>query len=86
MEFPRQEYWSGWPFPSSGDLPDPGTEPSSPTMACSFFTVESPGKSTVDTYGVSLGGSENDLVLNSSNGARNPCIYQKATEFYILKG
>ena len=25
--FPRQEYWSGWPFPSPGDLPDPGTEP-----------------------------------------------------------
>ena len=31
--FPRQEYWRGWPFPSPGDLPDPGTEPSSPTLA-----------------------------------------------------
>ena len=28
--FPRQEYWSGLPFPSPGDLPNPGTEPTSP--------------------------------------------------------
>ena len=28
MGFSRQEYWSGFPFPSSGDLPDPGIEPS----------------------------------------------------------
>ena len=75
MEFPRQEYWSGWPFPSPGDLPDPGTEPSSPTMADSFFTVQSPGKYTAGTYGVSLGGSGNDLALDRGNGARNLCIY-----------
>ena len=31
MGFSRQEYWSGLPFPSPGDLPDPGTEPESPT-------------------------------------------------------
>ena len=30
MGFPRQEYWSGLPFPSPGDLPDPGIEPRSP--------------------------------------------------------
>ena len=30
MGFSRQEYWSGLPFPSPGDLPDPGTEPASP--------------------------------------------------------
>ena len=29
MGFPRQEYWSVWPFPSPGDLPDPGIEPES---------------------------------------------------------
>ena len=32
MEFSRQEYWSGLPFPSPGDLPDPGTEPGSPAL------------------------------------------------------
>ena len=30
--FSRQEYWSGLPFPSPGDLPDPGIEPGSPTL------------------------------------------------------
>ena len=32
MGFPRQEYWSGLPFPSPGDLPDPGIEPTSPAL------------------------------------------------------
>ena len=32
MEFSRQEYWIGWPFPSPGDLPDPGIEPGSPAL------------------------------------------------------
>ena len=44
MGFPRQEYWSGLPFPSPGDLPDPGIEPSSPALAGWFFTIEPPGK------------------------------------------
>ena len=43
LEFSRQEYWSGLPFPSPGDLPDPGIEPASPALA-GFFTTEPPGK------------------------------------------
>ena len=39
MGFPRQEYWSGLPFPSPGDLLDPGIEPASPVMADGFFTT-----------------------------------------------
>ena len=39
MGFSRQEYWSGLPFPSSGDLPDPGMEPTSPALAGGFFTL-----------------------------------------------
>ena len=46
MGFPRQEYWSGLPFPSAGDLPDPGIEPQSPALAGRFFTIEPPGKPT----------------------------------------
>ena len=42
--FPRQEYWSRLPFPSPGDLPHPGTEPTPPTVAGRFFTTEPPGK------------------------------------------
>ena len=42
--FSRQEYWSGLPFPSLGDLPDPGIEPMSPALAGGFFTSKPPGK------------------------------------------
>ena len=44
MGFPRQEYWSGSPFPPPGDLPNPGIEPTSPAWAGGFFTAEPPGK------------------------------------------
>ena len=47
MGFSRQEYWSGWPFPPPGDLPDPGIEPTShvsPALAGGFFTTVPPGK------------------------------------------
>ena len=47
MEFSRQEYWSGLPFPTPGDLPDPGVEPESlvsPTLAGGFFTTAPRGK------------------------------------------
>ena len=40
MGFPRQEYWSGLPCPSPGDLPDPGMEPMSSVLAGRFFTAE----------------------------------------------
>ena len=44
MGFSRQEYWSGLPSPSPGDLPDPGIEPESPALVGGFFTTEPPGK------------------------------------------
>ena len=46
MGFSRQGYWSKLPFPSSGDLPDPGTELVSPALAGRFFTAEPPGMPT----------------------------------------
>ena len=36
--FPRPEYWGGLPFPPLGDLPDSGTEPTSPALAGEFFS------------------------------------------------
>ena len=42
--FPRQEYWSGLPFPPLGDFPHPGIEPMPPAFAGVFFTTEPPGK------------------------------------------
>ena len=44
MAFSRQEYWSGLPFPSPGDLPDPGIEPGFPTLEADALTSEPPGK------------------------------------------
>ena len=47
MEFSKQEYWSGLPFPTPGDLPNPGMEPASlvsPVLAGGFFTTMPPGK------------------------------------------
>ena len=40
MGFSRQEYWSGLPFPSPGDLPDPGTEPGSSALEANALTSE----------------------------------------------
>ena len=54
MGFSRQEYWSGLPFPSPEDLPNPGIEPvspnyqASPALAGRFFTTEPSGKPVVD--------------------------------------
>ena len=39
MGFSRQEYWSGSPFPSPGDLPDPGIKPASPVLADTLSTT-----------------------------------------------
>jgi len=44
MGFSMQEYWSGLPFPSPGDLSDPWIEPMSPALAGGFFITEPPGK------------------------------------------
>ena len=44
MEFSRQEYWSRLPFPSPGDLPDPGIKPRSPTLQADALPSEPPGK------------------------------------------
>ena len=44
LEFPRQEYWSGQPFPSPGDLPNPGIEPRSSMLQVGSLPAEPPGK------------------------------------------
>ena len=60
MGFPRQEYWSGLPFPPPGDLPNLGIKPTSfvsPALAGRFFTTMPPTQFTADTIeGVRQGG------------------------------
>ena len=50
MGFSRQEYWSGLPFPSLGDLPNPGIEPGSPALQADSLPTEPQGRS----YGSSI--------------------------------
>ena len=47
MQFSRQEYWSGLPFLSPGDLPGPGIEPGSPTLQADALLSEPPGKQSL---------------------------------------
>ena len=57
VRFSRQGYWSGLPFPSPGDLPNPGIEPGSPALQADTLPSEAPG-------------SQNELCRNSSLSAR----------------
>ena len=50
LEFSSQEYWSGFPFPTPGDLPDPAIESMSPVLAGRFFITEPPGEPAVTFY------------------------------------
>ena len=47
MKFSRQEYWSGLPFLSPGDLPNPGIEPGSPTWKADALSSEPPGNTYI---------------------------------------
>ena len=54
MGFSRQQYWSGLPLPSPGDLSHPGIQPKSPSLASGFFTPEPPGEPRCATQGASF--------------------------------
>ena len=66
MEFSREEYWSGLPFPSQGDLPDPGIECRSPALQADALPSEPPGKPESDEYQpcTLLSTSVSTLLLN----------------------
>ena len=50
MGFFRQEYWNGLPFPSPGNLPNPGIESASPALQSDSLPPEPPGKPVLDTW------------------------------------
>ena len=54
MGFPRQEYWSGLPFPSPGDLPNPRIKPGSPALQADALTSEPPGINIFPPFWTSL--------------------------------
>ena len=51
MGFSRQEYWSGLPFPTPGNLPHPGIESEASALASKFSIIEPPGKSPCGELG-----------------------------------
>ena len=70
MVFPRQEYWSGLPFLSSGDLSDPRIEPWSPALWGDSLPTEPPGKSNFpvkekNLNEKSIGRTINDIKMNT---------------------
>ena len=68
MEFSWQEYWSGLPFPSSGDLPDPGFEPGSPVLQANSLPPEPPE--------LSEGRIQIDLRSSGSHNLENMVVHQ----------
>ena len=57
MEFSRPEYWSGQPFPSPGDFPNPGIKPRLPALQADSLPVEPQGKPTGYCF------DKNDLII-----------------------
>ena len=71
MGFSRQEYWSGLPFPSPGDLPNPGIEPGAPALQADALTSEPPGKPFM-TEGSPHKGSRVGGFYRPANAKRHP--------------
>ena len=73
MGFSRQEYWSGLPFPSPGDLPHPGIKPRSPTFWADSLLSESSG-------------DQNDRTVTIMHSAQRHCTCSKEAEQNMLPG
>ena len=82
MGFSRQEYWSGLPFPSPGDLPNPGIEPWSPALQADTLPSEQQGKLCCIKV-VSKLGPQKCLVSPSSANA--PSLSNSAISVRLLK-
>ena len=69
--FSRQEYWSGLPFPSPGDLPKPWIEHSSPTLQADSLPTEPPGKqlNNSNEYILYILKVNNLITLQNNNGS-----------------
>ena len=72
MGFSRQEYWSGLPFPSPGDLPDPGIELGSPAFQADALTSVPPGKMRKRCWErLKAGGERDDKRMKWLDGITN---------------
>ena len=69
-EFSRREYCSGWPFPSPGDLPNPGIQPRSPILQADSSPAELPGKPQGESRGRPLSTSHGSDEINYPRAER----------------
>ena len=75
MEFSRQEYWSGYPFPSLGNLPDSGIKPGSPALQGILYHLSHQGEGV---HGKSLCLREAETALKNSLKKKKAGIYTTA--------
>ena len=82
MGFSRQEYWSGWPFPSPGDLPNPGIESRSPALPADSLLSEPSGNPRGQVLSLKYGRNggwwwwwENGRKMEKYKG---PCLQPRA--------
>ena len=94
MEFSRQEYWSGLPFPSPGNLPNPGTEPTSPALQVDSLLLShqgSPVSTTPSTYSVpfvqyGLASSYRSITQLTMSQISSLHLFEPQTSSYINTG
>ena len=79
MGFPRQGYWSGLPFSSPGELPNPGIEPVSPALAGRFLSTEPPGRLSLIVK------SELDLLIGALTFLNESSLhyYSNSTSIFL---
>ena len=83
MGFSRQEHWSGWPFPSPGDLPDPETEPGFPALQADSFPTELQRKPSLYEIGTVLAIPTSGLLFRGLIEIVCKCIL--ATSHYLRR-
>ena len=83
MEFSRQEYWSGLPFLSREDLPNPGTKSASLALAGRFFITESPGKPVLNSN-LEIIGKKNPKIVSLLGNGLLYVLYNTVTCFNII--
>ena len=71
MGFSRQECWSGLPFPSPGDLPDPGNKPGSPALWAGALPSEPPGKPILTKEARIYNGAKTASAINGAGKIRH---------------
>ena len=86
MEFSRQEYWSGSPFLSPGDLPDPGIEPGSSTLQADSLLTKLPGEGKVLrlSFKIKVIGVKSSMVLGDLGLLQTTVVIMQAAASRVI--